>query len=101
MNESEPQIILPTIPGDLVDVWLRHSTEAEATLKARLAHIIVLSEDTIISINESQQITLFNPAAERMFGYQADEVLGQPMDLLLPERFAEIHRSHVEGFAAA
>ena len=61
----------PAVSGDLVDAWLRYSATAESTLKARLAHIIVLSEDAIMSVNEAQQIILFNPAAERMFGYQA------------------------------
>ena len=95
-NESPPQG--SDEASDIVDVWLHYSNDPEKSLKKRLAHIIVLSEDAIISINEKQHITLFNPAAERMFGYQASEVLGRPMDVLLPERFVKLHRAHIERF---
>ncbi|HEY3341682.1 MAG TPA: ATP-binding protein [Anaerolineae bacterium] len=98
MNENELPRKVPVTPHDLVDAWLRYSTDPENTLKKRLAHIIVLSEDAIISINESQHITMFNPAAERMFGYQAIEALEQPIDILLPLRFVNAHHAHIEHF---
>ena len=101
MNEKDYTPKLPTTSSDLVDAWLHHSTQAESALKARLAHIIVLSEDAIISVNETLEITLFNPAAERMFGYQAGEVLGGPLDMLLPARFVDMHRVHIKGFVAS
>ena len=95
-NESPPKV--PVTPLDFVDAWLHYSTDPESTLKKRLAHIIVLSEDAIISMNEMQHITMFNPAAERMFGYQSSEVLGKPLDVLLPARFVKMHQTHIEGF---
>jgi PAS domain S-box-containing protein len=98
MNENELPPKAPVTPHDLVDAWLRYSTDPENTLKKRLAHIIVLSEDAIISLNESQHITMFNPAAERMFGYPATEALEQPISMLLPERFISQHRAHIEHF---
>jgi len=64
-----------------------------------LAQVIDLAEDAIISIGEDQRIVLFNQAAERIFGYSAQEAIGKPLDILLPERMAKLHRSQVREFA--
>jgi protein-histidine pros-kinase len=67
--------------------------------QARLAAILDIADDAIISLDERGQITLFNQGAERIFGYAAQEVIGQPVDLLLPQRFAQAHRQHIAEFA--
>lgn len=64
----------------------------------RLAGILNSAMDAVISHDEHQRITLFNPAAERIFQYDAAQVLGQPLDLLMPERFREQHFQHVQTF---
>jgi PAS domain S-box-containing protein len=63
-----------------------------------LADIVGISADAIICIDESQNITLFNEGAAQIFGWTADEIMGKPLELLLPERFRPTHRSHVESF---
>lgn len=60
--------------------------------RARLSGIIETAMDAIISVDSGQRVRLFNAAAERMFGWNASEVLGQPMDLFIPERFREQYR---------
>jgi diguanylate cyclase (GGDEF)-like protein/PAS domain S-box-containing protein len=57
------------------------------------------SYEAIISIDESQKVVLFNNGAEEIFGYSADEILGQPIELLIPERFRAAHKEHVVEFA--
>jgi PAS domain S-box-containing protein len=66
-----------------------------------LAEILDNAAEAIISIDETQAITMFNQAAEQIYGYSASEVVGRPLDILLPERFVELHRQHVRHFAAA
>ena len=53
----------------------------------------------MISTDAGQRITLFNRAAESIFGYSAAEILGEPIERLIPERFHKIHREHVARFA--
>ncbi len=88
-------------------VVVRDLTErlrAEQALRfseAKFSGIVSISADAIISIDERQKITVFNAGAEQIFGYTSDEVLGAPLDLLIPERFRERHREHVAKFAAS
>jgi PAS domain S-box-containing protein len=67
--------------------------------QARLAGIVHSATDGIIAIDHEHRIILFNPAAERVFGYNAQEMLGQPLDRLLPNRFRHAHEGHIRGFA--
>lgn len=66
--------------------------------QAQFAGILNIAEDAIISINTQQQITMFNQGAEKIFGFSAAEIIGQPLDLLLPARFIGAHRHHVSEF---
>jgi PAS domain S-box-containing protein len=57
--------------------------------------------DGIVAADESQNILVFNPAAERMFGLSADAIIGQPLEQLLPHRMRDRHRRHVEVFTTS
>jgi PAS domain S-box-containing protein len=87
--------------GTELDVTARKRAEDEVRLaEARSSGIVSISADAIVCIDEDQRITLFNDGAEEIFGYSKAEVIGSPLDVLLPERFATVHRRHVEEFAA-
>ena len=74
--------------------------DALTTSERRLTNIVNLAADAIISVDEEQRILIFNQGAEQIFGYTAAEILGQPLDRLLPARNAGAHREHVRRFAA-
>jgi hypothetical protein len=67
---------------------------------AQLADIIAIATDAIITLDADQRITLFSEGARRIFGYTQDEVLGQPLDVLIPELRAA-HRRSIEAFASS
>lgn len=62
--------------------------------------LLSLVGDGIISTDGEGTIILFNQAAEEMFGYGSDEVLGEPVEMLLPSSHRESHRKAVLGFGS-
>ena len=69
--------------------------------EAKLSSIVEISLDAIVGADERQRITLFNHGAELTFGYGRDEVLGKPVEVLIPERLRAMHRAHFAGFIAS
>jgi PAS domain S-box-containing protein len=67
--------------------------------EGRLAGILDIAEDAIIITERDHSISLFNQGAAKLFGYEPTEVLGQAIDLLIPERFRHGHASHMDTFA--
>ncbi|MGH7677245.1 MAG: sensor histidine kinase [Gemmatimonadaceae bacterium] len=85
--------------GLVRDIRERKAAEEEARrAQAKIEGIISLSADAIICLDHSQRITIFNHGAERAFGWTAEEAIGQPLDLLIPERLRAAHRSHIQAF---
>lgn len=68
--------------------------------EAKFAGIISIAPDAIITVDESQRIVMFNEGAEKIFGWAREEILGKPLDVLIAERFREIHRELVRIFGA-
>lgn len=64
----------------------------------RLEGILASAMDAIITVNDRQEIVVFNPAAERMFGLPAARALGQPISSLVPERHRAAHTAHIRRF---
>ncbi len=89
---------LPIGPGQQMLLLVRDMTErrlAEEALRLsqrRLAGILDIAQDAIISVDDTRSIRLFNKGAERIFGFAAYETIGRPLELLLPDS-----RSLVEG----
>jgi PAS domain S-box-containing protein len=74
--------------------WNREVLES----KRRLEGIVASAMDAIITIDETQTIILFNPAAEQMFGVSMEDALGQPISRFIPQRFRAGHGEHIKRF---
>lgn len=66
--------------------------------QARWQAVLDSAQDAIISIDGSGRITLFNRSAERIFGYTAGEMIGQPVNLLMPNPYRDEHDSYIHNY---
>jgi PAS domain S-box-containing protein len=64
-----------------IDITERRQTEAKL---AHLAAIVESTDDAIVGKSLDERIVSWNVGAERMYGYQADEILGKPVTVLVP-----------------
>jgi PAS domain S-box-containing protein len=82
--------------GMFWDVTERKRAEmAVAASERRYRQLTEATLDAIVLADREGRVTLFNPAAECIFGYAAAEVVGQPLELLMPPEYRE---QHLEGF---
>ena len=65
------------------------------------AAVIAISVDAIVSVDAEQRIILFNRGAEKIFGYSASELIGQRLDVLIPDDVRRNHGKDVEQFGRA
>ncbi len=94
MTESSTQPDTPASASALCgDIGDRLPALAE-TLVSMTPHAVIL-------VDRQQCIRLFNPAAQQLFGFRLDEIIGEPLDVLIPEAAAAAHRLHVQEFFAA
>jgi len=56
--------------------------------------------DALVVVDEAGAVVLFNFAAELLFGWSREDVIGKPVELLLPVELSERHASHRQGFFA-
>jgi PAS domain S-box-containing protein len=76
----------------------KRAEEALRRSENLLRMLINATKEAIISIGQDGLITLFNPAAEKMFGLKEEEIIGQPLDLLMPEDVRDRHRQYLESY---
>jgi len=67
------------------------------TSEKRFRAILDTATDAILSIDEDHKIVLFNSAAQRIFGYSNQEVLGKDLNILIPPRYGD-HQRYVQRF---
>ena len=87
--------------GMLHDLTKRaHLEGALGASEARWRAIVDSAVDAIIVIDAHGRVEAFNPAAERLFGYTAEEVLGRNVDMLMPSPYREEHDSYLSRYLA-
>lgn len=80
-------------------LMLAKADEALRGSEARMRGIVELATDAILTVDKEQRIVLYNPAAEKMFGWSAGQMLGERLDTLMPARFRAGHAGHIQRFS--
>lgn len=83
--------------NQMLDQLQAHVTAVRLSEMQR-AGIIDTAMNAIVTIDADLNIILFNPAAEQAFGYSAEQVLGQPVNLLVPDALRAGHAQLIQGF---
>ncbi len=92
---------LKTVSNMLAGALSRDENESELReSEARSLAILDTAVDGIITIDTKGQITLFNQAAQHIFGYAEEEVLGKNISMLMPEPYRREHNSYMHNYKA-
>lgn len=91
------QIILTVFIQDITERM--QAETARLAAETRFARVLEATAEAVISIDESQNIILFNHSAERIFGYKTEDMLGQSLDVLLPPYVSGRHHRFIRDFA--
>ncbi|HEX6639905.1 MAG TPA: ATP-binding protein, partial [Thermoanaerobaculia bacterium] len=102
-TSREPeQTLLPVMTligaqiGDFIE--RRDTQEALRDSEQRFRLMTETAQDAMFTIDEQSIITFCNPAVERLFGYTPAELLGQPLDIIIPPRLRAAHRRGIERY---
>src|ERR1700732_4956359 len=81
---------------------LHISTSRARTVKAddRFRALLEPAPDAMVIVGSDGRITLVNAQTEKLFGYARDELLGNMVEMLVPERFRKRHPHHRDGYFA-
>jgi PAS domain S-box-containing protein len=88
-----------TEKGLLIAAMIREISAIDES-EAYFRMVLESAPDAMIIVDERGKITIVNGQAEHMFGYDREELLGQSIETLLPERLREGHVGHREAFAS-
>lgn len=85
-------------------IYFRDITEkrsAEQALRSSEEQVSAILDnvmDAIVAVDKSGTIIIFNKAAERIFGYNSEEMIGGPLDILMPEEHANRHQNYMNHY---
>lgn len=85
-----------------VDNWVKRRQAEKAAHEAEEKYrgIIAVCADAIVVIDENQDIVEWNHGAEKIFGYSRDEIVGRPVNTVVPPQHRRAHQAHIHKFAA-
>jgi len=90
---------IQTVQGALVTAAIRDATSRKR-LEGKFKGLLEAAPDAIVIVNSAGQIVLVNSQTEKLFGHPRGELLGKPVETLVPERFRGAHPGHRGAYFA-
>ena len=90
-------VMLALGSGGLLGSLYRQLEDVKENLRrseAKFRGLVEGATNAIVGVDQEGRIELVNSAAERLFGYEVGELLGQTLEILVPERFRHVHTGH-------
>jgi len=94
LEELSPGTIL--IPKEITDLMGELCTVAQEGVKYK--GVVETARDAVVTIDESHRIVFFNKAAEEMFGYSKEEVMGRDLSIIIPRPHKDKHKEYVRRY---
>ena len=88
---------LKTADGVLVSSSIRDLTDRRRA-EAKFRGLLESAPDAIVIVDKTGRIVLINSQTERLFGYAREELLGRPIEILVPDRFRHQHPAHRDAY---
>ena len=83
----------------VVDITARKAAEQSlAESEQRFRAVLEASPNAVVAIDDQGRIIYVNPQAETTFGYERGDLIGEPVELLIPQRVTDRHVAHRNGF---
>jgi len=85
----------------LLIVGLLAQRASRRRAESRFRQVVEAAPSGMVMVGQDGEIVLANAQMEKLFGYRREELLGHPVEMLLPERFRNHHVAHRRGFFAS
>ncbi|QBR01681.1 sensor domain-containing diguanylate cyclase [Paraburkholderia pallida] len=100
LRHAEEGYVAPQILVTGLDITQRMELmRALEVSTSRFRSVVDAAYDAIITMDQRHNITLFNHAAEKLFWYEASEMIGEHIERLIPEEYRPNHAQYVDQFA--
>jgi NtrC-family two-component system sensor histidine kinase KinB len=93
-------VLLSSLALNRIDAERRRARAALEASEARSRGLLESTPDPVVTVDRAGHIIFVNSQAEQVFGYRREELLGQEVEVLIPERWREAHRRHRQAYVA-
>jgi len=100
-RRQEERVAARTAELAVANARLQREITERRQAEDKFRGVLESAPEAMVIVNARREITLMNSRAEELFGYRREELLGQAVEILMPERFRRQHAADGAGYIAA